>query len=70
MGGLRRTKEEDRRGNFVVGAILIIIGLAFLIDELPWVYWPHWAHFSTLWPLILVAFGIALIMGARRGKES
>ncbi len=70
VDGLRRTKEEDRRGNFVVGAILVVIGLAFLIDELPWVYWPDWARFSTLWPLILVAFGIALIVGARRSDAS
>ena len=70
VDGLRRTREEDRRGNFVVGAILVVIGLAFLLDELPWVYWPHWARFSTLWPLILVGFGIALIMGARRSKDS
>lgn len=70
VGGLRGTKEDDRRGNFVVGAILIVLGTAFLIDELPWLYWPPWARFSTLWPLILVAFGTALILRARRSKGS
>ncbi len=68
VDGLRGTGEKNRRGNFVVGGILIVVGIAFLIDELPWLYWPQWARFSTLWPLLLVAFGIALILGARRSK--
>ena len=70
VDGLRGSNGDERRGGLVAGAILIVIGLVFLVDRLPWLHWPHWARFTGLWPLILVGIGIALIFGARRGKSS
>ncbi len=67
---LRRSGSEERRGGLIGGLILIVLGLFFLVDRLPWLYWPHWVHISSLWPLILIVLGAVMILGARRGKRS
>ena len=45
----------------LAGWLLIGVGSVLLFDEIPGIYWPHWARFSTLWPLILVVLGVAMI---------
>lgn len=47
----------------VIGAVLIVMGSLFLIDEFNII--PDW-DFERLWPLILVAIGISIIF---TGKE-
>lgn len=53
-------------GRWIVGIALIIIGALLLLDRLPWFHWPYWAHFGTLWPLVLVFIGAGLILRSRR----
>jgi phage shock protein PspC (stress-responsive transcriptional regulator) len=71
---LKRSPPARDRGGLVAGTILIVLGLVFLVDQLPWLHWLHWlhwsnwAHFTDLWPLVLVIIGIAMILGARREK--
>jgi len=49
---------------YIPGLALIIIGLAFLADDLFF-----WFSFSGLWPLILIVGGAILIYGSMRKKE-
>jgi len=34
--------------------------------NLGWLHWPHWMRFETLWPLLLVALGVGLVLKSRR----
>ena len=61
-----RPEELDKthsRGLNIVGIILIIIGILFLLSSFGLFRWLGW---STLWPLILVAIGVLIIVSARR----
>ena len=53
---------EKRRRN-ALGIILIIIGIIFLVITLN-VFW--WFEWTRLWPLILIAVGILLIVSFRK----
>jgi len=64
-----REVGESGRGHMIGGAILIILGLMFLLDRFSWVFhWPHWLRFGNLWPLILVAIGVALLVRSREER--
>ena len=56
------------RGRVVAGTILIVLGLLFLLDRLSWWHWPQWARLSNLWPVILIAIGVSLILEAGRAR--
>ena len=44
------------------GAIVVGLGSILLFDRFAWMFrWPYWLRFGTLWPLILVAIGVALL---------
>lgn len=47
------------------GVVLIVVGLAFLLDELGIDFWPSWASIELLWPTLLIVLGGALV--ARSG---
>lgn len=72
--GIKGSSPARDRGGLVLGTILIVLGLVFLVERLPWLHWLHWlhwsnwGHFADLWPLVLVIIGIAMILGARREK--
>ena len=69
--GIGRYADTDPviiRIGFVVLAFFNGIGL--LVDRLPWFHWPYWAHFGTLWPLVLVFIGAGLILRARRSAST
>lgn len=59
---------ETGRGSVVAGAVLIVLGVLFLLDRFPWWHWPLWARFSNLWPVILIAIGVSLIFKAARSR--
>ena len=69
MADMQRSTFDGGRGSLVGGIVLIIIGLVFLVDRLPWLHWPHWIRMSSLWPLILIGAGFAMLLGARRGER-
>ncbi len=56
------TKTRHRSLN-VLGAILIVIGVLFLLVSFRVFEWLSW---SRLWPLILIAIGLLVIFGTRR----
>jgi phage shock protein C len=56
------------QGRIVAGAALIVLGLLFLLDTLSFWHWPQWARLANLWPLILIAVGVSIILEAARGR--
>jgi phage shock protein C len=53
--------EKQNKRTSILGAILIIIGVLFLMDN----FIPR-IHFGDFWPLIFVAVGIGLLLNARK----
>jgi phage shock protein C len=64
----RRAERRRRRsgeGGILVGAVLILIGIWFLVHD----YVP-WLRSAELWPLALILIGMVLLVGAlRRGPN-
>lgn len=66
---LVKDPEASRRGGILIGGALVVWGLIALAGEILAVLdiaWPPWLDFDTLWPLLLIAGGIALIVRRRR----
>lgn len=57
-----RPRPTRRSDSWLIGLILILAGAIFLLDNLRVFAW--W-QFGRLWPLILVAVGIALLLRRR-----
>lgn len=57
-------KKKSGKGSIIGGAILIMIGLFFLLDNL----WP-WLDFADLWPVALVVAGLAIVKMNYSGKK-
>ncbi len=55
-------KIRHRRRN-TLGIILIVLGIFFLLGSLN-VFW--WFKWDNLWPLVLVAIGVLVILSTRR----
>jgi phage shock protein C len=55
---------DGRTGSIVIGAILVLVGLGFLIRE----YIPA-IDFDYVWPLVLVALGAVVLLSAFRGSD-
>lgn len=56
--------RSPRRSFSVVGpAILIALGIVFLLNTLDIVPWGVWATLWRFWPVILILFGIQIILG-------
>ena len=57
-------EEKGGAHKYLPGLILILLGLVFLLENfIPWL------SFGMLWPLILVAIGIALLAKALSGGK-
>ena len=67
LAGEEKDEEETakaRRSHLnILGIVLIIIGILFLLGSFNLFWWFSW---GTLWPLILVAIGVLIILSARR----
>ena len=63
----RRAARREGRSDapLIFGAILVIVGiLAFAGQVFPAIDW------DLIWPLLLVALGVALVIGATRRRPS
>ena len=59
-----RNEKEDRHGMVIGGLIVLGLGVVFLLANLEII-----PDFGTMWPLMLVVVGIALLIGAVVKKE-
>lgn len=62
--GAAPASDQARSGPMLLGAILVVAGLAFLIQNLVGI------NFSRFWPLILIVIGAVLILPQLRGRSS
>jgi membrane-bound ClpP family serine protease len=61
---IKKTHIEGN-GKNLVGAIILIIGLIFLLDNFfPWLK----VGMDKLWPLIIVVIGAAILVGGGRSR--
>ncbi len=58
-------KRDFRRGGLVGPVILIGLGVVFLLNNLGILSWSIWGVILRLWPILLVAAGLDLILGRR-----
>jgi Domain of unknown function (DUF5668) len=60
-----RPERPPRRGGLVGPAILIALGVVFLLINLGYVGWGVWGTLIRLWPVVLIAVGLDLLIGRR-----
>jgi hypothetical protein len=53
------------RGGLVGPAILISLGVVLLLNNMGWLGWDVWQTLLRLWPLLLIAAGLDLLIGRR-----
>ncbi|MDP2917754.1 MAG: PspC domain-containing protein [Dehalococcoidia bacterium] len=59
----RHAAETRNRNLYILGIIIVILGVIFLMGTLNFFWWFRWGF---LWPIILVAIGVLLLITARR----
>jgi len=58
-------KRDTRRGGLIGPVILIGLGVVFLLNNLGTLSWSVWTVIFRLWPVLLVAAGLDLLLGRR-----
>lgn len=53
---------ERTTGALVIGLLFVLLGAFFLLDEV----WPDFLSWQYVWPIALIAVGIAVILRARQ----
>jgi phage shock protein C len=66
---VERLQAAPGRGRLAFGVFLIGLGAVMLLDKIPGFDWPRWMTLGNLWPLVLVALGVAMIARSR-GAEA
>ena len=61
-----RASPDPAAAQLAIGSLLVVIGSLLLLHNFGWLHWPHWMRFDTLWPLLLVALGLGLVLKSRR----
>jgi phage shock protein C len=63
---VRQGVPDPAAAQLAIGSLLVVIGSLLLLHNLGWLHWPYWMRFDTLWPLLLVALGLGLVLKSRR----
>lgn len=66
----KSSTPRRHRGSLVGPIILIGIGLFFLLSNMGLVAWNFWEAVARLWPIVLVALGLDLLIGRRSAAGS
>lgn len=61
------SKSRSDRPKKLVGAVLIVFGLYFLLNEFFTV--PIWLHFTKFWPVFFIIGGLFIIFSAAKKKS-
>ncbi len=64
------TPNEHRQTSFVFPVLLIGVGVLLLLNTMNVLDWNVWGNVWRLWPLILVAVGLELLIGRRSALAS
>jgi len=64
-GESEEVAEVRHRRRSLFGIILIVLGVIFLAGSFDLFWWFRWSY---LWPLILIAIGVLIILGVRRKR--
>ena len=67
---VRQGAPDPAAAQLAIGSVLILGGSLLLAHNMGWLHWPYWMRFETLWPLLLVALGVGLVMKSRRPAAS
>lgn len=59
------TQPRPRRGSLIGPLVLIGFGIVFLLNNLGVVDWDIWQIVFRLWPILLIAAGLDLVIGRR-----
>jgi hypothetical protein len=59
------TDIQTHKGNIVIGAMLVLTGLAIVLERSGAL---HWSGQWTLWPLVLGGIGLAMFLQSRPGE--
>ena len=57
--------NRERRGGLVGPAIVIALGVVLLLNNLGYLGWGVWETLVRLWPVLLIAVGLDLLIGRR-----
>jgi phage shock protein C len=72
--GAASVESAGQTGGLIVGSILILLGLTFLLRKIPFFhqyYWWFWnMGWNFLWPSVLIAIGLLIILRAARNSQS
>jgi hypothetical protein len=62
---MEQSGRQRRRGGLVGPTILIALGIVFLLNNLGYLSWGIWDSLLRLWPVVLIAVGLDLLVGRR-----
>jgi hypothetical protein len=65
-----RPERPPWRGGLVGPVILIALGIVFLLNNLGYLDWDIWDALLRLWPVLLIAIGLDLLIGRRSALGS
>jgi Cell wall-active antibiotics response 4TMS YvqF/Domain of unknown function (DUF5668) len=60
-----RPERPPRHGGLVGPAVLVALGVVFLLNNLGYLGWGVWETLLRLWPVLLIAIGLDLLIGRR-----
>jgi len=66
----RAAAADPSAARLAIGGALVVLGSVLLLDELGLWRWPDWARLEVLWPTLLIALGVGLILRGRRERTA